>query len=155
MSYDRLHDDSLTRLQARVHGASAISSDLVAAVIAGACPRVQVQPRHAHERLTRLIASGAWIDALVALIELELPQWTIRRLVHEDRAWHCSLSKQPGLPVELDDMAEAVHETLPLAVLGALLEARRMNLAASETRSSAVPLVRPAGGVAVCCDNFA
>jgi hypothetical protein len=50
-------------------------------------------------RVNQLIEAGAWADATLAMVELELPYWNLRRLVHEDGEWLCSLSKQPNLPV--------------------------------------------------------
>jgi len=88
------------------------------------------------------------------MVELELPSWNLLRLVHEDGEWLCSLSKQPNLPVALDDTADASHQVLPLAILGAFLKARRNTKAMRETGSQAVPQVRPTSGYAVCCDNF-
>jgi hypothetical protein len=66
------------------------------------------------------------------------------------------LSKHIGLPAELDDeMAEASHESLLLAILSAFVEAGRHSLVAGEGRPRSVPQVRPAQGYAICCDNFA
>lgn len=48
---------------------------------------------------------------------------------------------------------DASHEVLPLAILGALLEARRLAVAEPE-RSPIVPQVRQAPGHIVACDNF-
>jgi len=83
-----------------------------------------------------------------------IPHWKLRRLIREYDEWHCSLSKQLGLPAELDDMDECNHETLALAVLGAFVEARRRHLTARESRPGAVPLVYPVEGCTICCDNF-
>jgi nucleotide-binding universal stress UspA family protein len=69
--------------------------------------------------------------------------------------WHCSISKQPGLPAELDEMAEASHESLPLAILSAFVEARHHSLTAGEGRPRSVPQIRLTQGYAICCDNFA
>jgi hypothetical protein len=102
-----------------------------------------------------LIESGAFADATLALLELELPQWKLRRLIYEEGEWHCSLSKHIGLPAELDDMAEATHESLPLAILSAFVEARRHSLTAGEDRPKSVPQVRPTRSYPICCDNFA
>jgi len=106
-------------------------------------------------RLDQLIEAGAWSDAALALIELELPAWKLRRLVYEDGEWFCSLSKQPNLPVAIDDTADARHEVLPLAILSAFVEARRGTSAARETSSPIVPRVQPTSGIVICCDNFA
>jgi hypothetical protein len=103
----------------------------------------------------RLIESGAFADAMLALLELELPQWKLRRLVCEGGEWHCSMSKQLGLPTELDDMAEAQHESLPLAILGAFIAAGCRSRTASEGQPRSVPPVRLTQGNALCCDNFA
>ena len=59
------------------------------------------------------------------MVELELPYWTVRRLTYEDAKWYCSISRQPRLPVPLDDTANASHEVLPVAILSALVEAHR------------------------------
>jgi hypothetical protein len=103
----------------------------------------------------RQIEAGAFVDAMLALLELELPQWKLRRLICEGGEWHCALSKRLALPAELDDMAEGRHENLPLAILTALVEARWHGLAAAEDRPKLVPQVGATRGYAVCCDNFA
>jgi hypothetical protein len=72
-----------------------------------ACTRL---PAGKAARIDQLIDAGAWNDAALALIELELPAWKLRRLVYEDGEWLCSLSRQPNLPLALDDTADARHE---------------------------------------------
>jgi hypothetical protein len=106
-------------------------------------------------RFNRLMEAGAWSEAALELIELELPAWKLRRLVYEDGEWFCSLSGQPYLPTELDDTADASHSVLPLAILAAFLEVRRRMSVVRETKSPAVPQVRPASAYSICCDNFA
>jgi hypothetical protein len=66
-----------------------------------------VQNPAAKGRVARLIGSSAFADAALTLLELEMPQWKIRRLVYDEGHWHCSLSKQPGVPCELDSMVES------------------------------------------------
>jgi hypothetical protein len=95
----------------------------------------------------------AWIDATVQLVELELPAWTIRRLVREGDDWLCTLSRRPHLPIALDDSVEGVHTALPLAILRALVDARR-RLSAEARPALPIPEIRPASGIPVCCDNF-
>jgi hypothetical protein len=102
----------------------------MADVMANACRRPQAQDPDGKSSVLRLVDSGAFADAALRLLELELPQWRLRRLIQEDGEWHCALSKELGLPAELDDMAEARHESLPLAILSAFVEARRSSLAA-------------------------
>jgi hypothetical protein len=155
MTFDPNHEEHLRELQRELHRAHTITPGLMTDVIAGACPRLQSQHRTAKERIIRLIESGAFTDATLALLELELPQWKLRRLIREDDEWHCAISRQLGLPAELDDMAEANHESLSLAILSALVEAQCHSLTAGEARPKSVPQVRPAQGYAICCDNFA
>jgi hypothetical protein len=149
------HEKHLCELQQELHRAQTITPGLMVNVIARACPRLQAQDRTATARVIRLIESGALADATLALLELELPQWKLRRLIREDDEWHCSISKQLGLPAELDDMAEANHVSLSLAILSAFLEARRQSLAGGEGRPKSVPQVRSTRGHPICCDNFA
>jgi hypothetical protein len=105
-------------------------------------------------RFDQLLAVGAWTDAALALVELELPAWTLRRLVYEDGEWFCSLSQQPNLPLAIDDIIDAHHPVLPLAILSALIEAGAKPEFRPQSSLHRVPQVRPATGYAMCCDNF-
>ena len=150
------HEDRHDRLMKQLRLAPALTADLISNVVAGACTRLPVLNKAGKAaRLDQLIKAGAWSDAALALIELELPAWKLRRLIYEDGEWFCSLSKQPNLPVEFDDTADARHEVLPLAILSAFVEARRGTNAARETSFPTVPRVQPTTGFAICCDNFA
>src|SRR5262252_8412785 len=155
MSFDRNHEEVLGALQEQLRRGRILTPELMAEVIARACWRLQALHRTAKARVIRLVESGAFADATLALLELELPQWKLRRLIYEDCEWHCSLSKHIGLPAELDDMAEATHESLPLAILSAFVEARRHSLTAAQSRPQSTPLVGRTQGYAICCDNFA
>ena len=90
-------------------------------------------------RLERLIQSQAWTDAALALIDLELPQWQVRRLAYDEGEWHCALSRQRELPDWLDQSIETRHADLALAILGAFVEARRISAPASRTSVPPVP----------------
>ena len=37
---------------------------------------------------------GAWTDAALALIDLELPQWQFRRIAYDEGEWSCALSRE-------------------------------------------------------------
>ena len=155
MLSDPKHQNCLDRLTERLRLAPAATRDLVLSVAADACPRLAVLKQAGKAaRIDQLIAAGAWSDAALALIELELPAWTLRRLVYEDGEWFCSLSKQPNLPVALDDTADARHAVLPLAILSAFVEACRVRGLARETNSPTVPQIRLITAGAICCDNF-
>ena len=156
MLSDPKHEDRLDRLTQQLRLAPALTPNLVGAVIADACIRLPVLHRAENAAwIDQLIEAGAWSDAALALIELELPAWKLRRLIYEDGEWFCSLSKQPNLPVTFDDTADARHEVLPLAILSAFLEARRTPSAVRKTSSPTVPQVQPTSGIVICCDNFA
>jgi len=144
---DRLDDE----LQAAPEAARAV----FAKIIGSACSRIPILSKSGKTaRIERLIESGAWTDAAMALIESEMPGWALRRLVYESGEWFCSLTRQPNMPADLDDSADAAHQVLPLAILRAFIEARRRSKVAIDS-ASGVPQFQPAGGDVVCCDNFA
>jgi len=155
MLFNLDNEDRLGVLTYQVRLAPALTPDLICKIIADACPRLPALNRGKAVQIDRLICAGAWNDAALALIELELPAWKLRRLIYEDGEWHCSLTKQPNLPVALDETADASHEVLALAILGAFLEARRRTSALRETGLPTVPHVRAKSDLAICCDNFA
>ena len=63
------HHDALVY---RLRDAPAVSADLISEVIGNSSRRLPV-------RIERLIESAAWTDATLALLELELPHWRLRR----------------------------------------------------------------------------
>jgi hypothetical protein len=152
MLYNPNQDDNLDRADELLRRAKAVTPELFSEVIAHTCVRSAAQGLAAKDKLNRRIEAHAWTDATLALIELELPQWTLRRLICDDGEWLCSLSKQPWLPLGLDEHVEASHEILPLAILIAFVEARRA--AASAARHTTVPQVRSTVDCAMSCDNF-
>ena len=77
------HEERLAVLQEQLHKAQAVSPDLMAHVIAQVCVRLPALHAASNAtRIRRLVESGAYADAALALIELELPRWRLRRLVH-------------------------------------------------------------------------
>jgi hypothetical protein len=155
MSLDTTHEHQLRDLREHLRHARTVTPGLITDLVARACLRFPAHPSATKARVTRLIESGASCDAALALLALELPQWKLRRVVYENGEWICSLSQQLGLPAEFDEMAEAHHENLPLAILSAFVEARRQSLARGESGRKSVPQVRSIRGYPVCCDNFA
>jgi hypothetical protein len=150
---------SLLDLQDQLRGAPVVTADLMSKVVAGACTRVRM-PSCAGKaaKIHRLLESEAWTEAALALVELELPQWRLRRLVYEDDTWLCSLDKQWNLPAWLSDCAETRHQSLPLAILSALIEARQCSEPSSMRAASSVPRCGAESSFPVetmCCDNFA
>lgn len=153
MPFDPTSEKGGGRLLHKLQRALRLTPALMSELIADACPRLALLPRNGMPaRIAKLIEQAAWTDVGLALIEIELPGWTLRRLAYDDGEWHCSLSRQPNLPAEIDDSADAHHPVLPLAIFCALLTAQ----GSSATHSiSAVPQVRPAPTLGLCCDNFA
>jgi hypothetical protein len=84
-----------------------ITPELLTEVIAEACVRFAAHGSTAKTRIHQLAEQGAWIDAVLGLLELELPHWRLRRLLYEDGEWHCFLTKRLEIPLELDDGVEA------------------------------------------------
>lgn len=148
----RLEPPSLTR---QLCASPAMTRALMLAVIDHACRRVRSVGQSAcTARLAHLIDAEAWTDAALALMELELPLWQVRRIAYDGGEWHCALSRQRELPDWLDAAVEARHADLPLALLSALIEVHA--LAADVSRPS-VPSVCAAPDSLyepVTCDNF-
>jgi hypothetical protein len=124
-------------------------------VIDHACRRIpSLGDSERTTRIMRLIDVEAWADAALALIELELPLWQVRRIAYDEGEWHCALSRERELPDWLDTAVEARHADLALALLSAFVEVRA--LAVDVSRPS-VPSVRPAPDPLyepIGCDNF-
>lgn len=140
-------------LDERVRCAEAVSQGLIADVLAaGQLP--SWQPTRS-KRLGQLVRAGAWTDVALELIELELPQWKLRRLAYEDGEWCCALSRQRELPDWLDQAVEGRHADLVLAILSALIEGLHLTDHAGATETPPAP----AGGStlfeAILSDNFA
>jgi hypothetical protein len=154
MLFDPKYGHYLGRLEAQLGRSRGLTPELMSDLIAEAGVRFATSGNAARSRIQRLIESGAWTDAALALVELELPQWKLRRVIYEDGEWRCSLSRHPELPLDLDELADGSHEVLPLAILIAMLQARR-DAALGTTAVLASPPARPVSDDAVCCDNFA
>jgi hypothetical protein len=106
-------------------------------------------------RVARLIQAQAWVDAALALTDLELPQWQVRRLVHDDGEWHCALSRQREMPDWLDQPIETRHADMALAILSAFLEARRVGAVSTQACVPGALRCNAAVYEPLCCENFA
>jgi len=137
----------------RLAAASDITCDLVLEIVERECTRVQGGGLPAISRIRKLIDCGAWTDLALALVQFELPAWRLRRLVYDGGEWQCAISRHPDVPVEIDDCADARHAILPLAILSAFIQARRLSrrpLGIPTVPRSKAPCSEP-----MCCDNFA
>lgn len=145
------HKNSLGTLATTLRETDCCTEEVLDRVIACACRRFQ--SLRTRSDFDRKVKSGAFVDAILTLIEQEMPAWSLRRVAIEDGVWFCSLSRQPHLPMEIDDSADAFHRSLPMAILAAFVEAR---LATTETIGTATtPRLRSYYQSGVCCDNFA
>ena len=140
----------------RLRDAHAATADLVAEIIGETCRRFpSMGQSEKTARIERLIQTGAWTDAALALIDLELPQWQVRRIAYDGGEWYCALSRERELPDWLDQSIEARHPDLPLAILSAFVEAQRMAAPSSRTSVPMVPRAASAFYEPVLTDNFA
>jgi hypothetical protein len=154
MFQQREHD--LGALAARLGKTRDADTALMTEVIAAACRRYpSLGQSEKTARLEGLIRSGAWTDAALALIDLELPLWQVRRIVYDDGEWYCALSRERELPDWLDQCIEGRHAELSLAILSAFLEAQRLSLPKSRTSVPAVHRGADELYEPVCCDHFA
>jgi len=140
----------------RLRNALQANATLMAETIDTACRRFPSSGQSERTaRIEQLIRSEAWTDAALALIDLELPQWPVRRLAYDEGEWYCALSRQRELPDWLDQSIEARHADLSLAILSAFVEAQRVS--APSSRPSVPVVTRTATRLyePVCSDNFA
>jgi len=154
MAFGLDHATLLDGLEDDIRFAAKPSASLFSRIITGLCTRIPALDRAGLTAPIRpLLKMQAWTEAALALVRCELPAWQVRRLVYDGSAWMCSLSRQPNLPTGLDDGVDAMHESLPLAILLAFLEARRVT-AVMPQAATTIPSIAPPAEGAVCCDNF-
>jgi hypothetical protein len=102
-----------------------------------------------------LIEAGALTEAALALINLELPLWQIRRITYDEGEWHCAVSRQRELPEWLDEAIETTHASLTLAIVSVYIETVRQIEASKEPSRPSVPQTRRDRFEPVSSDNFA
>ena len=140
----------------RLRDAGHVTAEFLADIVHATGRRLPSANQNAKAaRVERLIQAQAWTDAALALIDLELPQWHVRRLAYDDGEWHCALSRQRELPDWLDQSIETRHADLALAILSAFVEAQRVSAPSSRTSVPAVPRHANSLYEPVCSDNFA
>ena len=145
-----------TSLSDRLRDAYGVTAEFLSDIISETCRRFPSTEGSAKAaRVERLIQSQAWTDAALALIDLELPQWQIRRLAYDDGEWYCSLSRQRELPDWLDQSIETRHADLALAILSAFVEARRVSAPSSRPSVPSTPRRADTLYEPICSDNFA
>jgi hypothetical protein len=143
-----------TALSDRLRDAYGVTAEFLSDIISETCRRFPSGSAKA-ARVERLIQSLAWTDAALALIDLELPQWQVRRLAYDEGEWYCALSRQRELPDWLDQSIETRHVDLALAILSAFVEAQRVSAPMSRTSVPSAPLRADTLYEPICSDNFA
>ncbi|MCA1531312.1 hypothetical protein I6F21_01925 [Bradyrhizobium sp. NBAIM03] len=124
-----LHPLDLPSLAEQLRKAHSMTRPLMLDIIGRACRRLPSLGRS--ERAARVV---------LALLELELPMWQVRRIAYDDGEWHCALSRERELPDWLDSAVDARHADLALSLLSAFVEVRTL---AIEVSRPSVPSVRP------------
>jgi hypothetical protein len=107
--------------------------------------------------MQKLVDAKAWNDAALALVDIELPHWSLVRLAFDDGEWTCTLSKYPQLAAWLDDSIDARHAVMSLAILAAVVEAREIDACEDSKATATVSDCRTwyEFGEPLSCDNFA
>jgi hypothetical protein len=142
-------------LNNRLRDAHAVTAELISELIGETCRRFpSMGQTDKTARIERLIGSEAWTDTALALIDLELPQWQVRRIAYDEGEWYCALSRERELPDWLDRSIETRHADLALAILSAFVDAQRITAPRSRTSVPAVPRDANPLYEPVCCDNF-
>lgn len=150
-----LEQQAPANLGDRLRDAGCVTTEFLSDIIRVACRRFPSAVQNFRStRIERLIESQVWTDAALALIDLELPQWQVRRLAYDDGEWYCALSRQRELPDWLDQSIEARHADLALAILSAFVEAQRVSSTSSRTSVPVVPQHASPVYEPVCSDNF-
>src|ERR1700681_1297588 len=143
-------------LDDRLRDAHAVTSELIAEIIGETCRRFPAAGQTGKTaRIDQLIQTGAWTDAALALIDLELPLWQVRRIAYDEGEWYCALSRERELPDWLDRSIEARHADLALGILSAFVEVQRSTLPSSKPSVPTVPRAAKALSPPICADNFA
>jgi hypothetical protein len=139
----------------QLRNAAYVTAEFLSDIIRATSRRLPSKPNARASRVEHLIESQAWTDATLALIDLELPQWQVRRLAYDGGEWYCALSHQRELPDWLDQSIETRHADLALAILSAFVEAQRISSASRRTSVPAAPQNANLSYEPVCSDNFA
>ena len=144
------------KLNDRLRDAPAATAALISEIISETCRRFpSMGQTEKTARIERLIGSGAWTDTALALIDLELPQWQVRRIAYDEGEWHCALSRQRELPEWLDQSVETHHVDLALAILSAFVDVQCVTAPSSRTSVPTVPREASALYDPLLTDNFA
>jgi hypothetical protein len=125
---------------ASLEAAREIDADLLSAILRDACPRLGISLAP-HAEVDRLIEVKAWVELGLWLIAWEFPDWSIHRLTRDDARWCCSIGVGGIAMNWVEDIVEFQHDSLPLAVLGAFVQAQ-LQKTQGTTSSNVTPFRR-------------
>jgi hypothetical protein len=152
--------ERLRRISERINAADAVTNDLISELI-GAISDRHGAGKHGAEKhdqwredIKTFVQIGAWTDAAIIFMKMELPRWKLRRLVYDEGEWHCAISHQRDLPEWLDATIETHHNDLSIALLKSIVEAIRQDM--SQDAPTLNIWTKPIDQRnLICCDNFA
>ncbi len=155
MLLHHLRSEQLETLADQVRTTDEPTSELVSAILVGTARRLSLPSSAANAvQLSQFIDAGALTEAALALINLELPQWKLRRITYDEGEWYCALSRERELPEWLDEAVEARHTNLTLAILSAYIETVRQIEMSRQPNRPSVPQTQREQYEPVCCDNY-
>lgn len=136
------------------HATSDIDAATFTAICIASCKRLPAMRRTRDaQHLDRLVAAGAWTDAALVLIAIELPDWQLRRFTFDEGEWHCALSTERNMPDWLDDAVETHHADMATAILDALRSAVGRDRASHLTLVP-VSVIPQTEFVPMMCENY-
>lgn len=130
------------------------SADLLCSIAKKTCQRFPKESAN-FAQISKLIAAGAFTEAVLTLVEFELPQWKLRRLAYDEEQWRCALSRQRKLPEWLEQSVEANHTDLTLAIALAYIKVLNSDEAPRRPTGRTVPEVRARRFETLQCENYA
>lgn len=131
--------DHAGEIETRIEGAAAVTPALMADIVAH-CRRVdRSESSRMAWRLNAFVEAKAFTDAALALIEVELPHWSLVRIACEEGEWVCTLSRYARMPAWLGDTVDGRHALLPLAILSAVVAARAADLEMATAHTDVAP----------------
>jgi hypothetical protein len=148
-------DERLADLVDQLRTSENVTAGLLSTIVTTACARFSTSDHTRTAQISKLIEAGAWVDAALVLVENELPQWRLRRLIYDEGQWHCALSRQRELPEWLDQAVETSHADCSLAVLQGFIEAVRQNATSNNAGATRIPRIPLRQHELICCENFA
>jgi hypothetical protein len=114
--------DKLAQLKRRIDAATEVTPALMRDAIEAACGKLINDRSGTASAIWRLVRADAHVDAGLALIRTALPDWSVRRICHDDGQWWCAMNTSQPVYWDADEVDEA-HPVMALAILKAFVAA--------------------------------